>query len=256
MPAELEPARRYTDREVRLILKSAVDLQQRHDHGDDPSRGMSLVELEQVAAEAGLDPALVRRAARELDTPGTPSETNAFLGSPTHLVLEQVVDTSILPGAFDQLLDVTRAVTHEVGEVSAVGRQFGWKGRLDGAKTDVSVSAGNQRTTVRVRVALDEAAVGHFMLKGMLGGFSGGLIATAVAMNAVGPVGLVAGALILGSGYLWARRGLQRDAARYGARARELIDALVARTHAVGGEDAPAESDRPASLPNVRSPAV
>jgi hypothetical protein len=146
---------------------------------------------------------------------------------------------------------VTRAITHEVGEVDTVGRQFGWKGRLDGAKTEVSISAGDRRTTLRVRVALDEVAFGHFMLKGMLGGVGGGLVSTAVAIQAMGPVWAVVGAAVLGSGYFWSRHGFRRDAERYGARARELLDALVARTHAVADPGPAQELDRPVSLPNV-----
>jgi hypothetical protein len=139
MPPERDPPRQYTDREVRLILKSAVELQQRTDGGEEPSGRMSLTQLEQVAAEAGVDPVYVRRAAAALDTVGAPSERNAFLGGPTFIVLEQVVDAALDPGQFDQLLDVTRAVSREVGEVSTVGRQFGWKGGLDGAKAEVSI---------------------------------------------------------------------------------------------------------------------
>ena len=154
-----DATRRYTDREVRVILKSAVELQQRRDHGADVSGGMSLAQLEQVAVEAGVDPELVLRAAAQLDTTASPSSHSAFLGGPTHIVLERVVERSIHPGAFDQLLDVTRGITHEVGEVSTVGRQFGWKGRLDGAKTEVSVSAEDRRTTLRVRGELGATRV-------------------------------------------------------------------------------------------------
>lgn len=90
MPPEIDPTRKYTDRQVRLILKSAVELQQRTERDDDPSGATSLAELEQMAAEVGLDSSLVRRAVAELDTVGAPSERNAFLGSPTYIVLEQV----------------------------------------------------------------------------------------------------------------------------------------------------------------------
>ena len=230
MPNETDPARHYTDREVRLILKTAVEMQQqRADRAGDVSGGMSLVELEQVAVEAGLDPALVRHAAARLDTAGAPTDRNVFLGSPTHIILERVVELSIDPDRFDQLLDVVRAVTHEVGEISTVGRQFGWKGRMDGAKTEVNVSAGERRSTLRVRVELDEVAVEHFMLKATLFGFAGGLFGTAVTMSAFGPVGIVVGAGTLATGYLWARRGLRSAATRYRARAHELIDAIATR---------------------------
>ena len=234
MSNELRPARQYTDREVRLILKSAVEMQERRaDQTEDQSEGMSLVELERAAVEAGLDPALVRKAAAELDAPRAPGGGNAFLGGPGEILLERVVNVAIDPRRFDALLDVVRAVTHGVGELSAVGRQFGWKGRLDGAKTEVNISAGEQQTTFRVRVALDEVAVGHFMLKGSLFGVGGGLIGGAAAAAAFGPIGLAVGAVTLLSGYMWARTGYRGAVVDYHARAQELVAALEARAREI-----------------------
>ena len=238
MPNEPVPTRQYTDREVRLILKSAVELQeQRADRVRELSGGMSLVELEQAALEAGLDPGLVRQAAAELDVIAPPSGGNAFLGSPTHLIVERVVDVTVDPRRFDALLDVVRAVTHGVGELSSVGRQFGWKGRMDGAKTEVNISANERRTTLRVRVELDEVAVGHFMLKGTLFGAGGGLIGGAAAATAFGPIGLAVGGVTLLSGYLWARDGFRGSTAQFNARAHELIGALEARAREIAESD-------------------
>ena len=240
MPDAPESSRQYSDREVRLILKSAVELQQRRaDRAGELSGGMSLAELEQVAAEAGLDPTFVRRAAAQLDAPAAPSDRSIFLGGPTRIVIERVVNLAIEPGRFDQVLDVVRAVTHEVGEVSTVGRQFGWKGRFDGARSDVSVSAGEDRTTLRVRIQLDEVALGHFMLKGTLFGVGGGIIGAAVTA-ALGPVALAVAAGTMGTGYFWARHGLRRATARYRARGHELIEALVTRIAETAGESRPA----------------
>ena len=241
MSNDIQPTRQYTEREVRLILKTAVELQQqRADRASELAGGMSLVELEQVAVEAGLDPAYVRRAAAQLNAVGPPAEQSVFLGGPSHIVIERVVDVAIDPSRFDQLLDVVRAVTHEVGEVSTVGRQFGWKGRMDGAKTEANVSAGDQRSTIRIRVELDEVALGHFMLKGALFGIGGGLIGTAIAVTALGPIALGVGAATLGTGYFWARSGFRRAGSRYRARADELIDALVARASEIARETRPA----------------
>ncbi|HEU4642164.1 MAG TPA: hypothetical protein VFS44_06880, partial [Gemmatimonadaceae bacterium] len=112
---EREPGvRRYTDREVRLILKSAVELQQRGADGDQPSGGLSLAELEQVAAEAGIDPAVVRRAASALDTAGAPDGANPFLGGPTEIVVERIVDAPVDAADFEGLLGAVRARTRHL----------------------------------------------------------------------------------------------------------------------------------------------
>src|SRR5438477_8931583 len=94
--------RRYSDREVRLILRKAVDLQHRSSEATDSSRGMSLEELTQVAAEAGISATHVSRAALEVGTPaGQPS---GFFGSPAYVVAERVVDAFVVPESFDGFL--------------------------------------------------------------------------------------------------------------------------------------------------------
>jgi hypothetical protein len=235
MTAESESTRQYTDREVQLILQSAVDLQKRADRASDSSGRMSLAQLEQVGREAGLDPELIRRAAAQLDAARGSAQKHPFLGGPTQIVLERVVEVVVDASQFDQFLEVSRAVTREVGEVSAVGRQFGWKGRLDGSKAEVSIAVGDRSITLRVKVDLDDVAVGHFMLKGMLFGIGGGLAgsAAAAAILGLGPSGLGVGAVIMGFGFLWARDGQRRAADRYRMLAGELIDALANRALAI-----------------------
>jgi hypothetical protein len=228
------PERRYGDREVRLILKSAAELQRRALDDTSASAGMTLAELEQVATEAGIDPTLIRRAAAQLDAPTSLDRGNRFVGSPTEVIVERTIDITLEPEAFDRMLDVIRATTHEVGEVSTVGRQFGWKGRSRGAKTDVSISAGERRTTLRVRIQLEEHAVGHFMLKGTMFGLGGGIVGAAAVASVAGILGPVAGPAIAGTGFVWARRGFARQVDRYRREANDLVDALVARALEVG----------------------
>jgi hypothetical protein len=237
MDAPPGAVRRYTDREVRLILKSAVELQQRAADGAEPSGGLSLSELEQVAAEVGIDPTVVRRAAATLDARGDDDAGSRFLGGPTEILVERIVDRPLDDGDFEGLLGVVRGQSRHLGEASTVGRLFGWRGRLDGAKAEVSVSPAGARSQVRVRLELDEPALGHFMLKGALLGVGGGLIATAVATAALGPVGVLLGGAVAGGGYLWARTGFRTGSARYRARAVELADALAAAlaSRPVGG---------------------
>jgi hypothetical protein len=229
MPGLLDPNRQYSDREVRLILESAAKLQT--DRPEETSGGMTLAQLEQVAAEAGLDPRLIRRAAEEIGRVDPPSDHNAFFGGPTVIVLERVVDASIDVAEFDQLLEVTRRLTRGVGEVSMIGRQFGWKGFLEGANTEVSVSTTDEQTTVRVRVQLDDMAMGHFAVKTLLAGGLGGFAAAGfvTSITLMTPLGIAAGALTLGAGYLWSRRSLAKAGVTYRGRANALLEELAAR---------------------------
>jgi hypothetical protein len=79
-----QPSRRFSEKEVAHIIKRASELQQEEAPAESSS-GMSLAELEQVAREAGLDPALVRRAATDLDTRVSDRPASRFIGAPTTL---------------------------------------------------------------------------------------------------------------------------------------------------------------------------
>ena len=62
--------RKFNDEEVALIIKRAAELQQTEQVEQEPSSALSLSEVEEIAKEAGIDPALIRRAASTLDSPG------------------------------------------------------------------------------------------------------------------------------------------------------------------------------------------
>lgn len=91
----MSDARRYDDDEVREIFERATEL-------DTPGRitaggsstsassGMSLAELQAIGAEAGIDPALVARAAADLETSGDAVPTIRQFGVP--ISVGRVVD--------------------------------------------------------------------------------------------------------------------------------------------------------------------
>ena len=84
--------RKFNDEEVALIIKRAAELQQTEQIAQDPANAMSLAEVEAIAREAGIDPALVRRAANTLDQRTETPRPSSWVGAPTRLVFERVVD--------------------------------------------------------------------------------------------------------------------------------------------------------------------
>ena len=209
----------------------AAELQEREGGASDAtgvSRGLSLAQLEQVALEAGIAPAMVRRAAVRVDERAE-SSAGGFLGAPEEVVVERVVEGEVDAAHFERLLETVRRATGKLGEPNIVGRLFGWKGQIDGLESEIAVTSGDGRTTVRVRVSLEVMVIANFMLKGVLGGVGGGVV-SAGAMSALagGPVGVLAGVVAVGGGYLWARRGYRRAAANARAEAATVADALAA----------------------------
>ena len=105
--------RRFDDEEVSLILRRAAELQEAQPGAE--SSGMTLADLEEVAREAGLDPSLVRRAAAEVGDAGGAGSPAApltggsrFLGAPTVLRAERIVDGELPVAEFEALLDEIR----------------------------------------------------------------------------------------------------------------------------------------------------
>jgi len=87
MTSNPNSSRRYTDEEVRKLLKRASELESQGGTLPAPIEGPTLSDLEAIASEAGINPTLVRQAARELDTPSsglramTPQTSGILRGS-------------------------------------------------------------------------------------------------------------------------------------------------------------------------------
>jgi hypothetical protein len=239
------PDRRFDEREVALILQETAALQERADRAGDArpggallparERGLTLTQLEQIAGEAGLDAALVRRAAASVDARRTASRGNRFLGAPLVIDIERTIDGELTAEAHEALLEAVRRATGELGEVTSLGRQFGWKGKVEGGKAQVAVSPVGGRTVVRVRVQLDDDALGIFMLTGVMGGGIGGVLSGFMAATLLGPVGALVGVAVAGTGYGTARTLFKRTEAKLRAQAETIADELAATVERSNG---------------------
>ena len=176
-PGQL-PGRRYNEKEVADIIKRASELQQLESTAESTA-GMSLAELEQVAREAGLDPALVRRAATDMDTRVSDRKPSAFIGAPTHLVLERTIDGEVPVGRVRDARARDAAGARRRGP----GVDAGTLARVDDAgrpsrrgvstrTIQVTVTPRNGRTTIRIEEPLGQLAGGLF--GGLMGGLGGG----------------------------------------------------------------------------------
>src|SRR5689334_1826213 len=71
----------YTDEEFALVLRKAAELARSAEPGT-PSTGLTLAEMKSAAAQAGVDPALVERAARMLGANTSTSSIVRLIGGP------------------------------------------------------------------------------------------------------------------------------------------------------------------------------
>lgn len=166
--------RRYSEHEASLILKRAGELAV--NQGD--SRQMSLAELEAAADEAGIDTALVRRAAAELSRqPAAAPPDNLFLGGPTSLVFEAFIDGEVEPAAHEHFVNLVRRRTGEQGSHDVIGRTLTWAsgprlGNQVARNMMVTITPSGGVTSIRVEERLGQLAGGLF--GGILGGVGGG----------------------------------------------------------------------------------
>jgi len=191
LPAE----RRYNEREVSRLLKRAAELQRSSPAAPNPT-GFSLVELESIAAEAGLDAAHLRQAAMELDAAGMgafpPGMARTLAGAPLKIVLERTLAVEAPETAFATLVPLIQIAADAPGQASQVGRTLTWHSQNPsnprGLQILVSVRAG--QTHIRIEERYGGLAAALFA--GGLGGVGGG-----VGIGAGGAIGGVLGSIAL-----------------------------------------------------------
>jgi len=112
----------YDEKAVSAILKRATELQA--SSRSDGGFGLSLAELQQIAAEAGIDPRFVAAAASETSHAPEP-ETN-FWGGPLNHTIEWMVQGEIDDVAWEGMVAETRRYFKDTGEVRSWSNSKEW----------------------------------------------------------------------------------------------------------------------------------
>ncbi|MFW5947469.1 MAG: hypothetical protein ACOCUW_03155 [Gemmatimonadota bacterium] len=146
--------RRYTDAEVRKLLERATQLQQTQPAPAEGS-GLTLVQLESIAREAGIDVEAVRRAAAELDAGavGVGHWSSRLAGAPMGVVLVRSLPGEAAEAAVEATIPLIQAAVDAPGQASRVGRTFTWQSRSQTSlrETRVVIRARNGETRIEVR---------------------------------------------------------------------------------------------------------
>src|SRR5947208_1144680 len=207
---------------------------------------MTIGGVEALAAEVGIARDVVHAAARSLTpdgavAPGEPPRSNRWLGGPTTLLFERVVDGEVPDSEWPGMVDEIRRALNNVGQVSQFGRSFSWVAARRGASQrdlEVAVSVRGGRTYIAIRENLGSLIGGIFggIGGGMGGGGFGPIIAvvaslhvTGAAFGAVVPLWLLTSFMTARTFYYYSARrrvrDLQRLADRLATLARELVPA-------------------------------
>ena len=156
----------YSDEEFALILRKAAELSGRTDQPGPLTEGLTLAEMRSAAAQAGLDPALVDRAARMLATQTRASTFERLIGGPLRHEHDARFGVKLDEDSAARVLSAVRLNTHfhssHPGDSSALGMM--WKASGDG--NVLSVVARPDADGTSVSVVIDRR--GTFVLTGVL----------------------------------------------------------------------------------------
>ncbi len=150
--------RLFGEEDVAKILKRASERQATRKA---PKAGLTLEELKQVAAEAGIDPRHVTDAAREITAPSgatvpisqitaaAPDQPN-FWGGPLSVTRETVVDGTIDDFAWEEMVSEARREFNDTGEVRTWSNSREWASNVNNARSHVTITrrAGQSRLQV------------------------------------------------------------------------------------------------------------
>ena len=157
--------RLYDEDEVGKLLKRATELQREDPASTAATGGLSLSELEEIAAEAGIDPRFLRRAAGEMASGRTAPEGWARItGERLTLVREAVVTGELDQEGFERMVETIQVHVHEHGQPSLLGRTLTWQAETASKMRtiQVMVTSRDGETHIRAEERLHQMASGLF----------------------------------------------------------------------------------------------
>jgi hypothetical protein len=224
MPGTPIDERRFTDREVREILKKAVE--------GSPSRalareeGLSLAELKAIGAEVGIDPDRLEDAARAVSRTDGGGRPNALLGGALLLNHERKVEGELDSSDTPDVLALIRRIMGQQGEVDEIHGSLEWKYKGDSGERYVTVTPREGTTTLQASANLTNGAVVTYLPGGIVG-FLASLVGFLSFARSGNEVGLIAGLLFLPILYAALRTIFGKLSKAESAKLQKVVDELA-----------------------------
>ena len=222
--------RKFTDEEVREILKKAVEKA--------PSRalakgdGLSLAELKSIGEEVGIDPNLLEDAARAITRRGG-NRPNKILGAPTVLNFERKVEGEFDPDDTPEILSIIRRTMGTQGEVDEIHGSLEWRTKGESGDRYVILSPRDGATTITSSANLSNAAVLTYLPLGILG-FIASFAGLARFAKTGSEIALVVFLAVLPILYPILRTIFRRISASESAKLQQVVDELARLTEKSG----------------------
>jgi hypothetical protein len=196
--------RKYTDEQMALILRRVGDLQTQREDGRH-----TLAEIQEIARQVGLDPALVAHAAA-----GLPRKAAVLPAASSSLVqtVETVIPQRVTTEQMGRLVDAVRRASGAQGTSRQVFDSVEWRWGSENELVDlrVTITPNADRTNVRVQHdATGAAFLSTFIpMIGSVLGVAAVFSALPVAAGAAASAGIVGA---IGAGVWAIRRRLNRS---------------------------------------------
>lgn len=215
----------YSDEEFAVILRKAAELASRPEVPAASPSGLTLTEMKSAAAQAGLDPALIERAARMLVTQGATSPIERLTGGPLRHSQEARFPVKLDEHSAARLLSAVRitagvAGSRDRGHSSSMGMTWHDGGDLE----SLGITARPEEGGTTVSVTLDRR--GTLGVVGMASGIAMffSVLFSAFALYPEAPALGVGGFIVGVGGILAGARGYWASSTR---KVRERISVVM-----------------------------
>lgn len=184
--------RRYTEEEMALILKRAVENQGSSNlPARSPEQGFSLEEMQEIGAEVGIDAAQITAAAKSLEQR---PEAGRNRSNVAKFRSDQWIDVEVEERDLQEMVALIRRNVKKPGEAREVLGGVEWKGKTTAGPQHVSIRPEQDGTRIDVTGTYSEPLVGALagtspmaaMLSGGLTNAAGGPPALVALMAVVG----------------------------------------------------------------------
>lgn len=225
--------RRYNEKELAAILRAAGEAQAKDAGSSSEADGLTLAEIAKLAAEVGIDPTYIDRAAQDLRD--SPKSQFHKWGAPSRQVIERTIDGTFDDVHWEEAVAEMRLAFMSAGQTSVVGTSREWVGGTEFRSAHVSATPKNGKTRIRISLRQESTLIIGWMMAFMGSFFSAIVLAIIASKNHLHtmPVFAIVSSVILAIIFL-THRNLSKTNAKNVAMVHSLLDRMAQLT---SGED-------------------